>query len=82
MRIKSQGNVLGIGLKRFALISVRFYQVAISAYGPSNCRFVPSCSRYGYEAIDRYGLVKGGWLTLKRICRCHPLNEGGFDPVP
>ncbi|HEY49404.1 MAG TPA: membrane protein insertion efficiency factor YidD [Dehalococcoidia bacterium] len=69
-------------MKRLALIFIRFYQVAISPNTPSSCRFVPSCSHYGYEAIDKYGVVKGGWLTAKRICRCHPLNRGGFDPVP
>ena len=69
-------------MKRFALKLIRFYQVAISPNKPTLCRFVPSCSHYGYEAVERHGVVKGCWLTLKRISRCHPLNEGGYDPVP
>jgi len=69
-------------MKRFALSLIRFYQVAISANTPPSCRFVPSCSQYGHEAIEKYGVAKGGWLIAKRICRCHPLGEGGVDPVP
>ncbi|MBE0480473.1 MAG: membrane protein insertion efficiency factor YidD [Dehalococcoidia bacterium] len=68
-------------LKRIALFLIRFYQQAISPTRLTACRFVPSCSQYGYEAIEKYGLLKGGWLTAKRIGRCHPLNEGGLDPV-
>jgi len=49
---------------------------------PPSCRFEPSCSTYGYQAIEKHGLIKGGWLTIKRIGRCHPFNPGGYDPVP
>ena len=66
----------------FALGLIRLYQRTISQVLPSSCRFTPSCSQYGYEAIQRYGVFKGGWLTLKRIGRCHPFNPGGYDPVP
>ena len=69
-------------MKRFALSLIRLYQLAISTNTPKSCRFVPSCSQYGYEAIEKYGVVKGGWLTARRICRCHPLGRGGVDPVP
>jgi putative membrane protein insertion efficiency factor len=69
-------------VKKLALTLIRFYQAAMSAYTPRTCRFEPSCSRYGYEAIEKYGLLKGGWLTTKRICRCHPLGKCGSDPVP
>lgn len=69
-------------MKRFALNLIRFYQMAISANTPPSCRFVPSCSQYGYEAIEKYGVAKGSWLIVRRLCRCHPLGEGGVDPVP
>ncbi len=69
-------------LKRVALWLIRFYQRAISPLFPPSCRFTPTCSQYTYEAIEKYGLVKGGWLGVKRISRCHPFNPGGYDPVP
>jgi hypothetical protein len=69
-------------MKRLALALIRFYQTAISPGRPPLCRYVPSCSQYGYEAVEKYGMVRGGWLTAKRLCRCHPLAKGGVDPVP
>lgn len=69
-------------MRRLALALIRFYQVAISPWTPPSCRFVPSCSKYGHEAIERYGFLRGGWLTFKRLARCHPLSKSGFDPVP
>ncbi len=69
-------------MKWFALKLIRFYQLAISPGRPPACRFVPSCSEYGYEAIEKHGIIKGGWLVAKRLCRCHPLARGGVDPVP
>ena len=69
-------------LKTIFLSTIRLYQNTFSRALPPTCRFVPSCSQYAYEAIERYGLLKGGWLALKRISRCHPLNPGGYDPVP
>ncbi|MDM8519556.1 membrane protein insertion efficiency factor YidD, partial [Anaerolineales bacterium HSG6] len=59
-----------------------FYQKFISPLYPPACRFEPSCSHYGYQAIEKYGFFKGGWLATKRIGRCHPFNPGGYDPVP
>ena len=69
-------------MKHLALALIRVYQRFISPLLPPACRFEPSCSRYGYEAISRYGILQGGWLTVKRISRCHPFNPGGYDPVP
>lgn len=69
-------------VKWAALLLIRLYQNTISRVLPPSCRFTPSCSHYGYEAIEKYGLIKGGWLAVKRISRCHPLTPGGYDPVP
>jgi putative membrane protein insertion efficiency factor len=69
-------------LKRLALLVIRFYQLTLSRVLPPSCRFTPTCSVYTYQAIDKYGFFKGGWLGIKRISRCHPFNPGGYDPVP
>jgi uncharacterized protein len=68
---------------RFVLkIFIRAYQLVLSPLIGPSCRFYPSCSQYGIEAIDTHGSLRGTWLTIKRISRCHPWHEGGFDPVP
>jgi uncharacterized protein len=69
-------------MKYLALGLIRIYQRLISPLLPPSCRFVPSCSQYGLEAIARFGFFKGGWLAVTRILRCHPFNPGGYDPVP
>lgn len=70
-------------MKYIALGFIRFYQKAISPMMPPSCRFEPTCSHYGYEAIQKYGFFKGGWMTAKRIGRCHPFYTGNlYDPVP
>ncbi len=69
-------------MKHVVLFIIHIYQKYISPAFPPSCRFTPSCSHYGYEAIEKYGLLKGGWLAIKRIGRCHPFNPGGYDPVP
>ncbi len=69
-------------MKRLLLSLIRFYQRAISPLFPPTCRFTPTCSHYSYEAIERYGVLRGGWLAVRRIARCHPFNPGGYDPVP
>ncbi|MDM8524471.1 membrane protein insertion efficiency factor YidD [Desulfococcaceae bacterium HSG8] len=69
-------------IKYIFLILIRIYQYTLSPMLGSACRFYPSCSAYAYEAIERYGPVKGSWLSLQRILRCHPFHPGGADPVP
>jgi len=67
---------------RAVLSAIKFYQKAISPAFPPSCRFFPSCSEYTYEAVRKYGALRGLWLGLNRLLRCHPLNPGGYDPVP
>ncbi|MCP3741052.1 membrane protein insertion efficiency factor YidD [Rossellomorea sp. BNER] len=69
-------------MKKVFLLIIRFYQIVISPIKPPTCRFYPTCSHYGMEAIRRYGALKGGWLTIKRISKCHPFHPGGIDHVP
>ena len=64
------------------ILLVRFYQTFISPHTPPSCRFTPTCSQYALEALRKYGPLKGGWLTVKRISRCHPWGGSGYDPVP
>jgi len=69
-------------MKRFALKLIKFYQLALSPVMLPSCRFTPTCSQYTYEAISQFGLVKGVWLGVRRLARCHPFHPGGYDPVP
>jgi putative membrane protein insertion efficiency factor len=69
-------------MKRIALAAIRFYQRRISPGIAPACRFQPTCSEYAYEAIDRFGALRGAALAVWRILRCNPLNDGGLDPVP
>ena len=67
---------------RIVLISLlKLYKVAISPLLPPSCRFVPTCSEYAREAIERYGALRGMWMGLRRLLRCHPFHPGGYDPV-
>ncbi|HML22498.1 MAG TPA: membrane protein insertion efficiency factor YidD [Aggregatilinea sp.] len=69
-------------MKYVGLALIRVYQLTFSRLLPPSCRYDPSCSHYTYQAIDKHGLLKGSWLGMKRIARCHPLGPGGHDPVP
>lgn len=69
-------------MRNVALACIRFYRYAISPLMAGHCRFYPSCSCYAHEAIELHGLLRGGWLSLCRLGRCHPWNPGGYDPVP
>ena len=68
--------------KKLLIIMVRGYQIFISPLLGGHCRFTPTCSAYFIEAVEKYGPIKGSWLGIKRILRCHPGNPGGYDPVP
>lgn len=69
-------------LKKGFLFLIRFYQVGISPLIGPHCRFTPTCSQYAYLAISRYGAVKGTYLAVRRLLKCHPFHKGGYDPVP
>lgn len=69
-------------MKFIALALIRFYKRFLSPLLPSSCRFEPTCSVYTYQAIEKYGVIKGGWMGIRRIGRCHPFHPGGYDPVP
>ncbi|MGD6817008.1 membrane protein insertion efficiency factor YidD [Metabacillus sp. 84] len=69
-------------MKNLFLSFIRFYQKFISPLTPPSCRFYPTCSNYGLEAIQKHGAIKGSWMTIMRILRCNPMHPGGFDPVP
>ncbi|QTV78588.1 membrane protein insertion efficiency factor YidD [Phascolarctobacterium sp. Marseille-Q4147] len=69
-------------MSRLLILCVRFYQIFISPLKPPTCRFYPTCSAYAIEAIQKKGPVKGTWLAIKRIAKCHPFHPGGYDPVP
>ena len=69
-------------MKQILLRVIRFYQRAVSPLFPPRCRYIPTCSEYALEAVEKYGAGKGGFLALKRFLRCHPFHKGGYDPVP
>lgn len=69
-------------MKQILLRVIRFYQRAVSPLFPPRCRYIPTCSEYALEAVEKYGVAKGGFLALKRFLRCHPFHKGGYDPVP
>ncbi len=68
--------------RQLVVTLIRGYQRFVSPALPASCRFHPSCSQYALEAVRRYGALRGTWLTIRRLARCHPFHPGGFDPVP
>ncbi|MCM1153544.1 MAG: membrane protein insertion efficiency factor YidD [Muribaculum sp.] len=78
-------RILGLGSKILAgimILPIHFYRWCISPMLPASCRYTPTCSQYAIEALRRHGPLKGSWLSIKRICRCHPWGGSGYDPVP
>jgi len=69
-------------MKKIIILLIGFYQKYISPLKPATCRFYPNCSEYTTQALEKYGLLKGLWLSMRRISRCHPFNPGGYDPLP
>jgi putative membrane protein insertion efficiency factor len=69
-------------IARMFLAVIRWYQRMISPLFPAHCIYTPTCSEYAVQAIERYGALRGGWLAIKRLLRCHPFHRGGYDPVP
>ena len=69
-------------MKRILLAILRFYRKSISPLSVPKCRYAPTCSAYAMEALEKYGALKGSWLALRRVLRCHPFHKGGYDPVP
>lgn len=69
-------------IKYIVILPIKFYQYCISPMFPAACRYTPTCSQYAIEAINKHGIIKGGWIATKRILRCHPWGGSGYDPVP
>ena len=69
-------------MRKILVLFVRLYRYAVSPFLGNNCRFYPTCSSYAEQAVTEHGVIKGSWLAIRRICRCHPWHPGGVDPVP
>ncbi len=68
-------------MRWLVLSLIRAYRLCLSPFLPPACRFTPTCSEYAIQAVEKYGIIRGGWMSLRRLLRCHPLRPGGFDPV-
>jgi putative membrane protein insertion efficiency factor len=82
MRINKYSTVINNICSGFIILIIKVYQALVSPLLPASCRFYPSCSAYAIDALKKHGVIKGLYLAVRRILRCHPLNDGGFDPVP
>jgi len=82
MRARVQSNSRRSVMRRLLIFFVRAYQTVLSPMLPPSCRYYPSCSAYAIEALEKHGALRGSWLAVRRITRCHPFRPGGFDPVP
>jgi hypothetical protein len=80
--MKTLLSLLTTTLSRLLILPIRLYQICISPLLPPSCRFTPTCSQYAIEALRKHGPVRGLWLTVKRLLRCHPWGGSGYDPVP
>jgi putative membrane protein insertion efficiency factor len=80
--IKMRANCILRPMKRVLLALIRGYRLLLSPFLGMNCRFYPTCSTYAIEAVEQHGAIRGTWLAVKRILKCHPWHPGGFDPVP
>jgi hypothetical protein len=69
-------------MRQVLIALIKLYRYAISPYLAPSCRYTPTCSSYAIEAVDRFGVFRGSWMAMRRISRCHPWHEGGYDPVP
>lgn len=69
-------------MKKLLLSAIRFYRRAVSPLFPPRCRYIPTCSEYALQAVEKYGPLRGGFLALRRLLRCNPFHKGGYDPVP
>lgn len=81
-RVRKVGRILWLAPREVVVLLLRVYQLTLSPLLGPVCRFAPSCSSYSVVAVRRYGVLHGGWLTARRLARCHPWNDGGWDPVP
>ena len=75
-------QIIGWPVKKALILLVRLYQICISPFLPPSCIYTPTCSQYFIQAVEKYGPLKGSWLGIRRILRCHPGHKGGYDPVP
>ncbi len=78
----ARAGLLRRACRAAVVLPVKAYQVVLSPVLGSNCRFHPTCSAYAITSVERFGVLRGGWMAVRRIARCHPFNPGGFDPVP